>query len=207
MWLMVDCAYHSARPLPCQRLCLGRWNLFMKAVKPRGRRVTRVEGASGRRLSKHNHFPYFERAQGLKDGLPVPDCQSRCHCISSALLWLLTARYFGENQQRRTLHHLGRQVSSQITFFFLPPFRSVSRGSSPACDLRLRHSASSLLSSNAAWLRHERDSPPPNPSLTSPSPPLFKRALKCRLGCAFPACPLYHSFNQCRLIVLVCQIR
>lgn len=128
--------------------------------------------------------------------------------ISSALLWLLTARDFGENQQRRTLHHLGRQVSSQITFPPLtsnPPFRSGSRGSSPACDLRLHHSASSLLSSNAAsFAPRERHS---SRRSTHLHPPLLKPALKGRLGCAFPACRVYDSFNQCRLIVLVCQIR
>lgn len=55
--------------------------------------------------------------------------------VSSALLWLLTVRHFGENQQRRTLHHLGRQVSSQITFFPLNPSR---RGA----HLRLWHGSS-----------------------------------------------------------------
>lgn len=46
----------------------------------------------------------------------VSPVASRGVTVRSALLWLLTARYFRGNQQRRSVHHLGRQVSSHITF-------------------------------------------------------------------------------------------
>lgn len=129
-------------------------------VKPRGRRVTWVEGASGPRLSKHNHFLYFEHTQGLKDGLPVPDCQSRCHCKLSSLMAPDCQRLWGESTKENSSSSWQAGLLTNYLFFFSPTprplFRAVSRGSSPACDLRLRHSASSLLSSNAASLLHER---------------------------------------------------
>lgn len=58
--------------------------------KPRGNDVTQRRGitfANDRELlSKHNDILYFKHTQSFKNGLPLPDCQSRCHCKLCSLM-------------------------------------------------------------------------------------------------------------------------
>lgn len=164
-----------------------RWNLFTNAAvrEAQRRRCHTGNGTSGPLLSKHNHILYYKHAQSVRKMDSLSLIASQGVTVSSALLWLLTGRHFGENQQRRTLHHLGRQVSSQITFFPLNP-------SHRGAHLRLQHGSSaarlfpSLPSSNAASLRLER---------MSQILQIFfflnhakKRGFKVPLGSVWPAC-------------------
>lgn len=58
--------------------------------KPRGSGVTQRRGitsANDRELvSKCNDILYFKHTQSFKNGRPLPDCQSRCHCKLCSLM-------------------------------------------------------------------------------------------------------------------------
>lgn len=128
MWPAVDSAYDSfsisglphAQPAPKSPPPSGTVESIYEGchtVKPRGRRVTRVEGASGPRLSKHNHFLYFEHTQGLKDGLPVPDCQSKCHCKLGSLMASDCQRLWGESTEENSSSSWQAGLLTNYLFF------------------------------------------------------------------------------------------
>lgn len=58
--------------------------------KPKGNTVTQRRGITSANdrefLSKHNDILYFKHTQSLENGLPLPDCQSRCHCKLCSLM-------------------------------------------------------------------------------------------------------------------------
>lgn len=58
--------------------------------KPKGNNVTPRRGITSANdrefLSKHNDILYFKPTQSFKSGLPLPDCQSRCHCKLCSLM-------------------------------------------------------------------------------------------------------------------------
>lgn len=162
-------------------------------VKPRGRRVTWVEGASGPRLSKHNHFLYFEHTQGLKDGLPVPDCQSRCHCKLSSLMAPDCQRLWGESTKENSSSSWQAGLLTNYLFFFPhPPPPLPSRLTGELTCVRLAAPPLCLLAplikccfvtprENAAA---PVDSPPPPPPA-----PTFQTCFKVPPGMCFPCVP------------------